>query len=475
MAYIKTSKEQNWLLPPSIKDMIPKDHICFLVEDFVNSLDFTKFDQEYEGAGAPAYHPRIDIKILLMGMLSRVRSSRRLANACRENFVFMYLSEKAKPNFRTLARFRADNASFVKEAFVKTIELAKEHDLVDLSLICIDGTKIKASASKKMSVKREAIKKLDRIVEKMIEEDIAQDEIDLEIYGDKEENLTGMDRRDMKKIVREWKRAQDKDKVKQNLEKVKEEAERDPKQKRLSLSDPECRLMTNKNRVSQMAYNAQISVDSKNQIIVATGICQASHDAHQLVPQVEVIEENVGKLPRRTKVAADCGYSSADNCKALEEKELDGYIPSRAQAQELNNKETTLKHDNYEYDEEKDELIVGNDRFYYKFKYTRKNGMKILSYYNDKLGKKKDVPYYFRERLRMKKKMETDEAKEIYSKRQAVVEPPFGNIKQNLGFREFLCRGKEKVKIEFDLAAMAHNLRKVWNKWRVEKVMGIEC
>jgi transposase len=471
MAYIKTSKEQNWLLPPSIKELIPKDHICFLVEDFVNSLDFTKFDKEYEGAGAPAYHPRIDMKILLMGMLSKVRSSRKLANACRENFVFMYLSEKTEPNFRTLARFRTENATFVKEAFVKTIELAKEYDLVDLSFICIDGTKIKANAGKKMSVKKEAIDKLDKIVEKMIEDDIAQDELDMGFYGDKEENLTGMDRRDMKKIVREWKRAQDKNKVKKNLEKVKEEAKRDPKQKRLSLSDPECRMMMNKNRVSQMAYNAQISVDSKNQIIVATGICQVSHDANQLVPQVEAIEENVGKLLKGTKIGADCGYSSADNYKSLEDKKLDGYIPSRVQAQELNGKETTLKHDNYEYDEEKDELIVGKDKFYYKFQYTRKNGMKILSYYNDKLGKKKDVPYYFRERLRMKKKMETQEAKEIYSLRQAVAEPPFANIKQNLGFREFLLRGKEKVKIEFDLVAMAHNLRKVWNKWRIERVM----
>ena len=88
--------------------------------------------------------------------------------------------------------------------------------------------------------------------------------------------------------------------------------------------------------------------------------------------------------------------------------------------------------------------------------------MKILSYYNDKLGKKKDVPFYFRERLRMRDKMETDEAKKVYGLRKITVEPVYGNIKQNLGFREFLLRGKEKVKIEFNLVCIAHNLMKIW-------------
>src|SRR3989339_1947411 len=114
MAYIQTTKTQNWLLPMSIKDMIPKDHICFLVEDFAETLDYTNFDRMYDGAGHPAYHPRIIMKIIIQGMLSRERSSRRLASACRENFVFMYLAEKVQPNFRTIARFRKNNSSFVK-------------------------------------------------------------------------------------------------------------------------------------------------------------------------------------------------------------------------------------------------------------------------------------------------------------------------------------------------------------------------
>ena len=199
MAYISSYKNQNWLIPQSIRDMIPKDHICFFVEEFVESLDFSGFDMIYEGAGAPAYHPRILMKILIQGMLCRERSSRKIAKACFENFVFMYLAEKVKPNFRTICRFRRQNASFIKEAFKETINLALESDLVDLSLICTDGSTIKANANKKKCLKREQIEKLDSIIDKMIEEDIKQDKIDEQIYS-RDENLTNRDRRDLKKI-----------------------------------------------------------------------------------------------------------------------------------------------------------------------------------------------------------------------------------------------------------------------------------
>jgi transposase len=274
--------------------MIPKDHICFLVEDFVNSLDFSRFDKEYNGAGAPAYHPRISMKILIQGMLSKVRSSRKLAAASRENLVFMYLGEKTKPNFRTLARFRMSNASFVKEAFKKTVALAASHNLIDLSFICIDGTSVKANAGKKRTKKREVFNILDKTIEKMIKEDIALDKLEEEIYGDSEENLTGMDRKDMKRIVDEYKKCEDKKKIEEIHKKVKKELERDPTQKKLSLTDPESRMMTNKKRNVEPSYNAQFSVDAKHQIILANDVCQDGHDANQLVPQIENIEENIG-------------------------------------------------------------------------------------------------------------------------------------------------------------------------------------
>ena len=144
MVYIQTNKNQNWLLPLSINDMMPKYHICFLVEEFAENLDYKNFDVRYDGAGHPAYHPRIIMKIIIQGMLSRLRSSRKLAASCRENFVMMYLAEKTQPDFRTIARFRKCNAQFVKDAFRKTVEIASGKKLIDLSFISIDGSKIKA-------------------------------------------------------------------------------------------------------------------------------------------------------------------------------------------------------------------------------------------------------------------------------------------------------------------------------------------
>ena len=459
MTYIGSYKDQNWLLPPSIKQMIPQDHICFFVEEFVESLDFSGFDMINEGPGHPSYHPKILMKILLQGMLSKERSSRKLANATRENFVFMYLAEKVFPNFRTICRFRKQNASFIKEVFKETINLASENDLIDLSLICTDGTTIKANANKKKCLQKEEIEQLDSIIDKMIEGDIKQDEIDEKLY-DKEENLTEKDKRDFKKIVSEYRRAKDKTRIKRNFEKVKQEFEKDSKTKRISLTDPESRMMQNKKKFTESSYNAQFSV-SKNQIILANDVCQDGHDANQLKPQVEQVKENI-ELPGNGKFGADCGYSSGDNLKFLEDENIDGYIPSRAQAQKFDGKEESLNHDKYDYDEKRNELIVNGERFSFSGVYERKDGRKICTFYSKKLKKKKDVPFFFRERLRMKEKMESGEGKEIYKWRKITVEPVIGNIKENFGFREFKLRGLDNVKIELNLISIVHNLKKIW-------------
>jgi len=459
MAYIASNKDQNWLLPLSIKGMIPEDHICFLVEDFVDLLDYSNFDMIYDGAGHPAYHPGIIMKIIIQGMLSRIRSSRKLAAGCRENFVMMYLAEKTKPDFRTIARFRKDNSEFVKDAFKRTVELASENKLIDLSFVSIDGSMLKANASKKKYFDKENIDKLGKAIDKMVDEDIAFDELEEELFGDKEEGLTGIDERDLRRIVRDYRKSEDKKKIKKNVEKAKGELEK-YFLKKASISDPESRMMQNKKGFSELSYNSQISV-SRNQIIVANDICQDGHDAHQFIPQMMNIKENI-KLKKNTKVGVDCAYSDGENIKFAEDEGIDLYVPSRAQAQELDGKEQSLNHDNYEYDWKRDELIVGNHKFYFKGIYTRKNGKRIIMYYNDKLKKKKDVPFYFRERLRMKAKMEKPEPKKAYGARKITVEPVYGNLKENLGFREFLLRGLKSAKIELNLVCIAHNLRKIW-------------
>jgi len=460
MAYIASNKNQNWLMPLSIKDMIPKDHICFLVENFVESLDFTNFDMIYEGAGHPAYHPRIIMKVLTYGMLCKTRSSRKLAKATKENFVFMYLSEKVNPDFRTINRFRKENPEFVKNAFKKTVELASENKLIDLSFISIDGSTLKAYAGSKRYFDKKGLDKLDKAIDKMIEEDIALDELEDRLFGDNaNDGLTGIDKRDIKRIVREFNQSKDKKKIKKNIQKAKNELEK-YSLKKVSISDPESRAMQTKKRFSELSYNTQLSV-SRNQIIVANDITQDKHDANQFIPQMENLKQNI-ELRKETKIGLDCGYSDGINIKYAEEEGIDMYVPSRARAQKLDGKEESLNHDNYIYDKKKDAIFCDGHWFRRSGYYERKDGKKICTFYCKELKKKKDVPYYFQERLRMKEKMETKEAKRIYGLRKITVEPVYGNLKENLGFRGFLLRGLEKVKIEFNLVCIAHNLQKIW-------------
>jgi transposase len=401
------------------------------------------------------------MKIIIQGMLSKERSSRKLASACRENFVFMYLAEKVQPNFRTIARFRRNNKAFVKEVFKETVELASENDLVDLNLICIDGSKIKANSSKKMCLTKEQIERLDSIIDKMIEEDVKQDEIDKEIYGDKEENKTNLEIKNLKMIVENYRKVKDKEKLKENCKKAIQEFDKDPQIKRVSLSDPECRMMKNKKGVFELDYNPQFTVDSKNQIIIANDVCQDRDDSHQLQPQIKNVRKNI-ELKKDTKVALDCNYSNGKNLMFLEAEKLDGYIPNMSQTRELDNREETKKYDNYEYDFKKDEIIIDGKRLKYHKDWVWRKGKKQKVYKSEDGKIIKRVPEFFRERLRMKKKMETEEGKKTYGLRKTIVEPVIGNIKYNLGFNEFLIKGLDGAKLELNLVSIAHNLKKIW-------------
>ena len=461
MTYISSFKGQNWLIPQSIKNMIPKNHICFFVEEFVESLNFSGFDMINEGPGHPSYHPRILMKILLQGMLSKERSSRKLASATRENFVFMYLAEKVQPNFRTLCRFRVDNAEFIKETFKETVNLASDNDLIDLSLICTDGTKIKANASKKRFLKEEQVEKLDSIIDDMIEEDIRQDEIDEKISDGKEENLTNLETKNLREIVKKYRNNKNKEKLKEKCNKAREEIKKLDEKKRVSLTDPECRMMKGKRGNNELAYNPQFTVDSKNQIILANNVCQDQNDMHQLQPQIKQTKENI-ELKKDTKLAADCGYNNGDNLRFLEEEQLDGYIPNITQAQGFDEREQTIKQDDYEYDWDKDEIIIEGVRlkFHAIWKHRGENKQRVYKSKDGKVMKK--VPEFFRSRLRMKEKLDTEKGKKIYNMRKFVVEPVIGNIKYNLRLDEFSLRGLNSVRLELNLACIVHNLKKIW-------------
>ena len=479
MAYIQSYKDQAWLLPPSIEELIPEDHICFLVEALVDSMDFEAFDLKYSGAGHPAYHPRVLLKILVMGVMDRVRSSRRLAKNARENVVYMYLSEKLAPDFRTISDFRKDNPEVVKKAFRHTVELGKQEGLLDLSHLSTDGSKVKANASNRRVLTGEELALLLRFVDEELEEwakqDTEEDDIFSELRGF--DQLPGKSKKAIQKAAQYYVRklresgSVFKEEIKDKLEQAQVEL-RESGSRQTSVTDPGSRFMKNGKGKIELSYNAQITVDNGG-FIVSSDVCQDATDTKQLEPQVLQVEENVRGLPAGVAWSFDAGYFGGANIKFLSDKKIDGYIPENK-----NRSVDPYDKSGFRYDAEKDEyLCPGKKRLRFLGEHFDKQKDKTIRVYKgercvgckvqSKCTRKKDGIRYMKDfpyeaqRNTMREKMKTLRAKELYALRSRTVEPVFGDIKENNGLRSFLTRGLQRVKVEFNLACIASNLKKI--------------
>lgn len=489
MAYIKSNRNQNWLLPPNVKDMIPQDHICFLIEDVVDKLDFSKFDIKYSGAGHPAYHPRILCKVLTQSMIDRVRPSRSIARNGRENVVFIYLAENLAPDFRTISDFRKNNQGLLKDIFKITVSTAKELGAIGLEQLSIDGSKLKACAANNSSVTKEQLDVIEQYVNNELREGIEIDKVEDKHFKDCRgyDQLKETDKKKIKSLIAKYYNRIKKyehdgvSEIKDTIKEARNELEENELDK-VSLTDPEARFMLNKKGRKELSYNPQITTDHKTGMIVANDVCKETTDHHQLEPQIELVEENCGKLKEGTKVTADNGYYSGENINYLNTKKLDGYIPDQEDSQKAKGKESEIGRfdkTNFKYDEKKDEYVCPrNKKLKFSYETYDKQKKRVIRSYRgvacagcplggectkSKDGIRKLKIYSFeKERKDMAKKMKTKRAKEIYKKRKEVVERVIGHYKENLGFRGFLTRGLKAVRNEFNLACAAHNLRKIW-------------
>jgi len=480
MAYIQSFKEQTWLLPPSIEDLIPEDHVCFLIESLVDALDYSSFDIRYSGAGHPAYHPRVPLKLLIMGVLDRVRSSRRLARNARENVVYMYLSEKLSPDFRTISDFRKDNAELVKEAFKHTVTLGREEGLLDLSHLSTDGSKIKANAANKRILTKEELAVLLGFVEGELEEWAKQDAVEDKQFGELRgyDQLKDKSKKSVQKAAQHYvkqikeKGTDCKSEIEDRLKAAQQEVDAS-ELKKVSTTDPESRFMKNKKGKIELAYNPQLTVD-RNGFILANDVCQDPCDTDQLQPQVLQTESNIGSLPAHVRWSFDAGYYESENIKILSDKTIDGYVYCQEKGEE-----TPYDKKYFLYDASKDEyLCPAKSRVIFIGKAYDKQKNKTARIYKGTqcahCGARKDCTQsrtgfrrikvfpYEEERNAMIAKMGTAEAKTIYKVRQQTVEPVFGDIKGNKGMTEFLTRGIKSVRSEFNIVCMAINIKRIW-------------
>jgi transposase len=420
---------EDLLLPPSLRDWLPENHLAYFVNDVVDNLDLSAMDAVYgsEKRGQPPYDPQMMTKVLVYGYCVGVFSSRRIERRLVEDIAFRVLAADNQPNFRTISDFRKIHLNTLEGLFEQVLKIALEAGAMKVGRVALDGTKVKANASKhkamsydRMLEKEKALKA--EVKQLLLQAEVADAEEDVR-YG---KNRTGdelpaeLERRESRiRKIREAKRA-----VEQRA-KAKAEAEgSNPKQAKpkdkdqYNFTDPESRIMKGADGFVQ-AYNAQAAVEPDLQLIVGQAVTQASNDKEQLLPMVAVIEEQSGQRPE--EILADSGYCSEKNLQALHSEEdaqrrIDGYIATERQA-----------HDEYKQPCGKGPLPDGAT-----------------------------------EVDRMRRKLKTKAGKAVYAARKTIVEPVFGQIKQARGFRQFLLRGIAKVRGEWALVCLTHNILKLY-------------
>ena len=416
--------EQGWLLPPSVKDLVPEGHLAHFVRDAVREdLDLSEILSAYEEErGYPPYHPALMVAVLLYGYCVGLYSSRRIARALGERVDFMAVAGRETPDFRTISEFRRRHLVALGRLFPQVLELCREAGLVRLGHVSLDGTKIKANASKHKAMSYGRMKDQERKLREQVAGWLAKAEA-----ADREEDQEfGPDRRgdelpdwvkdkeQRRKKLREAKAALEA----QAKEQAAKEGEKEGKPKdtaQRNFTDPESRILKTRDGFVQ-GYNAQAAVEAGSQVIVACEVVAQQNDHDRLVPMLEQIRANVGRGPR--EISADASYSSEANLAVLARRRIRGYVATGGQRHGTATATSSA---------------------------WRQKGPRVSA---------------------MRTRLRRGGWRSRYRLRKQTVEPVFGQIKHARGFRQFLLRGLQKVSGEWRLVAMAHNLLKLFNSQR---------
>jgi transposase len=393
--FLDYNPDQAYLLPPSVRDVLSPGHLCFFIRRVVEKLNLEVFRNEYGEEGGPAYAPELLVSVWLYAYALGVTSSRRLEQRIREDLPFRYLAGSATPDHWTLNAFRRRHAKGLNDLFTRVVELARASGLGRLGHVAIDSTRIAANASRH------------RI--------------------DTEQTLRNARAR-IRREIRRWQKQCDADdpnegagsevgrevlaRLEQQLAEISPRLERLHKSglKKLSRSDPDSRFLREQGGFT-LGYTATLAV-SEDHLIVAQRVTQETTDNESLLPMVDLVEQQCGQKPSRA--SADSGFFSLDNLKALEEREIDAYVPDSNLARWLNR--------------------------------------------GGRLRQRASDPAH----RRMRRKLRDPAGRRIYQRRKALVEPVIGVLKQQRGMRRFARRGLQQVAVELVLAATAYNLTRIW-------------
>lgn len=497
------NQQQSMLLPPSIDELVPLGHPARVVNDVINRISITSLLSAYKNDGCSSYHPQMLLKVLVYGYVSNTYSSRKLEAACKENINYMWLSAMNFPDHNTINRFRSLRLKdALRNIFEEVVQLLASEGLLSIEQIYTDGTKIEANANKYTFVWKKAIATNKEKMKKQLTEiwQYAQSVATTEDNMPEPPDFTGIDKEKVQatvdKLNQVLKTKPDTDKkVKAklqyvtknypfNIEKYEKQEEILAQRNSYSKTDTDATFMRMKedhmkNGQLKPAYNVQVS--TSNQYIVNYTIHPNPTDTKTLVEHIAQHTKSYKEAPKA--ITADAGYGSDENYSLLEEKKITAYVKygmfDKEQNDNYNNKHP-FKADKLFYNKEKDYYIcpmgqpmnfIGeytkktSTGFEQKLKrYQAKNcancplngachkskGDRIIEI-NENLQRHKAIAYEL---------LNSEEGIKHRKKRCYDVEPVFGNIKQNHGFKRFMLRGKEKVTIEWGLLSIAQNIRK---------------
>ena len=427
-------RRQGFLLPPSPSDWLPEGHLAWFIIDAVEQLNIDALLDEYRvgGKGEKAYPPRVMLALLIYGYCTGTFASRKIAAQIEDSVAFRVIAAGLSPAHRTICRFREENLDEFQRLFVQVVQLAQEAGLVKMGTIAVDGSKVKANASKHKAMSYDRMlmeeKKLRSEIRKLTQAAREQDDIDDQTFGpdfrgdELPQELSSRKTR-LQTIQAAKKRLEERKAAEAAAKKAAEQqdsgdakpdatkSERvlpEPRDQE-NFTDPDSRIMPIAGKAFEQSYNAQIAVDAQEQIVVAATVSQNPKDMGLLIPIVNAAFESTEQIPKR--VLADTGYKNERDLRMLEDLGIDGYVS------------------------------IGRE------------------------GKSARLPSEKCPSSRaMLKKLATKRGRARYRKRKAIVEPVFGWVKRVLGFRAFSLRGLRKVAGEWSLVCLALNLRRMATK-----------
>jgi transposase len=511
---------QAALLPPSYEELIPANHLVRVVNEAVEKVDVRALLAQYKGGGTSSYHPKMLLKVLVYAYAERIYSSRRIAKGLRESIYFMWISGGNRPDFRTINAFRGSRMKgVIEEVFTGVLEYLVGLGQVKLEHYFLDGTKVEADANKHKVVWAKKRENYQRRVQEQIQELLKHiEEVNAEEqeeYGDEDlEEMGGGGKEDvnseeLKRKIEEInqklrERIQPKKgtrAVRQALKKLEGDClvrlEKYEQQEKIlkgrssyAHTDPDASSMRMKeDRGAEKpwpkpAYNVQIGTE--NQFVVGFSVHPRAGDTSCLIPHLEGLRTHLGRLPHN--VVTDAGYGSEENYAYLEQHQVGRYVKYNTFYQDTHHyrkpeilRQHQFRVENLGYDADQDEFICPAHqrlRFQYTSRYTTDNGyITHRRYYQcdqcpgcplkpqctrAKDNRKIQVSFRLLEyRRQARALLTTEQGQRLRAQRSIEVETVFGNIKHNLGFRRFHLRGLEKVKTEWGLVSIAHNMRKL--------------